>query len=115
MEALPACAIKLAGTEADSCVTLAKVVTRSVLPNRTTELPPLPLTKFVPVTVKANDGLPATAEVCERVASVGTGFVNVKRSAGTAEEAPRGVVRVTSTTPAARLGLVAITCVLEAT
>jgi hypothetical protein len=33
-----------------------------------------PLTKFVPVTVKLNEGLPAVAEDGFRLVSVGTGF-----------------------------------------
>jgi hypothetical protein len=61
--AVPGWAIKLDGTAADSCVALPKLATKSVLPSLTTELPPLPLMKFVPVTVNVNEGLPAVTEV----------------------------------------------------
>src|SRR5216684_8651194 len=48
---VPGWVISVAGTEAVSCELLTKEVAKSVLPNRTTELPPVPRMKFVPVAV----------------------------------------------------------------
>jgi hypothetical protein len=65
--AVPALAIRLAGTAADSCVELTTVVVSAMLPHCTVA----PETKFAPLTVKVNAAPPAVAEAGERLRIVG--------------------------------------------
>lgn len=94
MAAVPALAISDAGTVADSCPELMKLVGTTV-PFHVTCIPDA---KFKPFTVSANDGPPAVAELGERKVSTGAGLI-VKVTGG------GGVcpacVTVTGTVPAA--------------
>ena len=68
--AVPAVAMSLAGIEAVKLVALFTVVVRSDPFHRTVE----PETKFEPLTVRANSGLPAMAEFGLIPVMAGTGF-----------------------------------------
>src|SRR5204863_8067784 len=67
--AVPALAIRLAGTVAVTCTPLTYVVVSAVAPHCTVA----PLTKFVPFTVKVNPAPPAVAEFGLRLVMVGVG------------------------------------------
>ncbi len=73
--ALPAAAIRLAGTAALNCVALANVVANGDPFHCTVE----PERKPVPVTVSVKAGPPAVAELGARVAMVPTGSVMPRR------------------------------------
>src|SRR5204863_5471878 len=103
--AVPALAIRLAGTVAVTCTPLTYVVVSAVAPHCTVA----PLSRLVPFTVKVNPAPPAVAEFGLRLAMVGGGglIVNV---AG--PEVPPAVVTVTLAVPAVAIrlaGTVAVT------
>ena len=76
-EAVPAEAIKEDGMSAVSCPELTKVV-EIAFPFQTIWLPEM---KFMPLSVRVKPGPPATAELGDRLVSVGTGLM-VKVLAG---------------------------------
>jgi hypothetical protein len=102
--ALPALAIKLAGTAAVSCVPLTTVVVSAVPFHCTVE----ELKKSVPLTVSVKAGPPAVAEAGLRLVIVGTGTATVTWTALEALPTvfatvmlavPGTVIRVEGTTP----------------
>jgi hypothetical protein len=91
--AVPAVAIRLAGTEAVSFAALTKVVVSAVVPH----FAAAPAAKFVPLIVKVKAAPPAVAEAGLRLVIVGGGglMVNVAPA-----EVPPVVVTVTFAVPA---------------
>ena len=105
-DAVPAEAIKAAETAAVSCPALTKVVTRG-LPFHVTWLP---LVKPVPLTVRVNAAVPATAELGDRLVRV-AGALMVKVTAG-GEVCPESTT-VTEAVPAEAMsdaGTVVVNC-----
>jgi len=96
--AVPAVAIRLAGTAAVSLVALTNVVVSVVVPHCTVA----PETKFVPLTVRVKAAPPAVAELGLRLVIVGGGglMVNVAPA-----DVPIAVVTVTLTVPAVAIRL----------
>jgi hypothetical protein len=106
--ALPALAIRLAGTDADNCAAPRKVVVRAVLFHCTV----LPETKFEPVTVSVNAAPPAVADAGFRLVMAGTGALTENETA--AETLPFTSVTVTLAVEALAIrlaGTVAVNCV----
>jgi hypothetical protein len=105
--AVPAVAIRLAGTAAVSCVALTKVVVRAV-PFQFTVAPE---TKLVPLIVSVKAALPAVIDAGERLPMVGPTALTVK---AVVAEMPEDWATVTLAVPAfvMRLaGTAAISCV----
>ena len=103
--AVPAVATSLAGMAAVSWVLETNPVVRSLPFQRTTE----PLTKFVPVMVRVNPPLPATAVAGLMLLIVGKGFVMVKGAV--LEVRFPGLTTVTFAVPAVAIllaGMVAV-------
>jgi hypothetical protein len=110
--AVPAVATSLAGMAASSRVLETKVVRRSLPFQRTTE----PLTKFVPVMVRVNPPLPATAVDGLMLLIVGNGLVMVKVAMLDVPPLGAGLKTVTFAVPAVATslaGMVAVSTVLE--
>ena len=104
--AVPALAIRLAGTEAVNCVALAKDVVSAVLPHCTVA----PETKFAPLTVRVNAAPPAVADAGEVLVIVGTATaaftVNVDPG-----DVPAELVTVTVAEPGVAIRLAGTTAV----
>ena len=110
--AVPAVATSLAGMVAVSTVLETNPVVRSLPFQRTTE----PLTKFVPVMVRVNPPLPATAVDGLIVVIVGDGFVMVKVAMLDVPPPGAGLKTVTFAVPAVATslaGMAAVSWVLE--
>jgi hypothetical protein len=110
--AVPAVATSLAGMAAVSWVLETKVVVRSLPFQRTTE----PLTKFVPVMVRVNPPLPATAVAGLMLLIVGAGLLMVNVTAPDSPPPGAGLKTVTFAVPAVATslaGMVAVSTVLE--
>jgi len=110
--AVPAVATSLAGMVAVSTVLETKVVGRSLPFQRTTA----PLTKFVPVMVRVNPPLPATAVDGLIVVIVGNRLVMVKVAVLDVPPPGAGLKAVTFAVPAVATslaGMVAVSTVLE--
>src|SRR6266478_861477 len=108
----PADAMSLAGTVAVSCVLLTNVVVSGIpwIPNWTTDV----VTKFVPLTVRVNDGPPAVALVGEIEVIDGKGLLIANVAAADAPPPGAGFVTVTLTVPPVAIsaaGIAAVTCV----
>ena len=105
-DAVPDEAIRAAGTAAVSCPALTKVVTR-LLPFQVTWLP---LVKPVPLTVRVNAAVPATAELGDRLVRVAAALM-VNVTAG-GEGCPESAT-VTDAVPADAMsdaGTVVVSC-----
>ena len=107
--ALPAVAIRFAGTTAVSCAALTYVLANAVVPHCTVALG----SKFVPLMVKVNWPPPAGVEEGERLVIVGAGrageIVNVAPG-----DVPLVSVTVTFAVPAVAIrlaGTAAVSCV----
>jgi hypothetical protein len=112
MEAVPPVAIRDAGTVAVSCVEETNVVVSAVAFHFTVEVE----TKFVPLTVKVNCGLPAVAQVGLIAVVVGTGLLMVNVTAFDVPPPGAGFTTVTEAVPvfATRAAVtVAVSCVEE--
>src|SRR5216683_212002 len=108
----PADAMSLAGTAAVSCVLLTNVVVSGIpwIPNWTTDV----VTKFVPLTVRVNDGPPAVALVGEIEVIDGKGLLIANVAAADAPPPGAGFVTVTLTVPPVAISaavIAAVTCV----
>ena len=111
---VPPCASRLELTSAVSCVLLTTVVVRLVPPNRTTELPPLPLMKLVPLTVNVKADPLATVDWGESEVTVGTGLLIGKLTALDVPPPGAGSNTVTKAAPAWAInaaGIMAVNCV----
>ena len=107
IEAVPAVAMREAGTVAVSCVAETNVVVSAVPLHFTVE----PDTKLVPFTVKANCGPPAVAQVGLSELVVGTAPIVITSVALAVLQGPLVAVMVTLVVPAA-VGVPEITPVL---
>jgi hypothetical protein len=98
IEAVPAVAMRAAGTVAVSCVAETNVVVNAVPLQFTVE----PLTKLVPLTVKVNPGPPAVAQVGLSEVIVGAALMVITKVAVALlqELAPLLAVMVTLVVPA---------------
>jgi hypothetical protein len=109
IEAVPAVAIRAAGTVAVSCVPETKVVASGDPFQLTVEI----AAKFVPFTVKVNCPPPAVAQVGLRVLMVGTAtIVNVSAF----DAGPVEFLTVIGAVPAVAIfaaGTIAVSCVAE--
>src|SRR6266446_6776441 len=108
----PADAMSLAGTVAVSCVLLTNVVVSGIpwIPNWTTDV----VTKFVPLTVRVNDGPPAVALVGEIEVIDGKGLLIANVAVADAPPPGAGFVTVTLTVPPVAISaavIAAVTCV----
>jgi hypothetical protein len=95
IETVPAVVMSAAGTDAVTSVVLTTVVTRAAPFHSTT----VPVSKLVPVTVRVKAALPAIAEVCDNVPTVGTGLLIVKVIAADTPPPGSGLATVTGTVP----------------
>jgi hypothetical protein len=105
--AVPAVAIRLAGTAAVNCVALTNVVVNAVLPHCTVA----PEIKFAPFTVRANAAPPAVADEGERLVIVGGAWLIVNVAP---VDVPPELVTVTVAEPAVAIrlaGTSAVSCV----
>jgi len=92
---VPAVAMSVACTAMVTCVALTNVTARAVLLN----VPVIPLTKFVPLTVRVKAAPPAVAFAGENEVMVGTGLLTLKLVALDVPPPGAGFVTVTGNDP----------------